>query len=320
MALLFLIFPGTSSLMACACGCQIFDTGFSGMPSMEFPNQLTFEYSFMNQNEDQSGSALTNPALNPDKQIETSFYTLTYSHDFNHTWGVDVEIPFFQRYFVTDNNGTPGETDADVGVAPDIESAQVNTLSDIKVMGMYTGISEDMSIGLTFGLKLPTGPFEANALLDRDTEPGTGTTDLLIGAFDRGGFTTNLGWYAQTLLDAPLYERDGYQPGNNLDVTAGLHYDGIRRWTTLTPVLQANVSMRTHDSGGGDGLVTTASGIQETNPDSGYENLYITPGLRSAITPQVLATVLIYLPVTRNVNGDQLVAPWLLHAELSYLF
>lgn len=50
------------------------------------------------------------------------------------------------------------------------------------------------------------------------------------------------------------------------------------------------------------------------------DHVYITPGLRSAITPQVLATVLIYLPVTRNVNGDQLVAPWLLHAELSYLF
>ena len=99
---------GVVDAAACACGCQIFDTGFSGMPSIEYSNQLTLEYSLMDQNENQSGSALANPAINPDKQIETSFYTLSYSHDFDHTWGLDIEIPFFQRHFVTDNNGAPG--------------------------------------------------------------------------------------------------------------------------------------------------------------------------------------------------------------------
>jgi len=179
-------------------------------------------------------------------------------------------------------------------------------------MGMYTGFSEDMSIGVTFGVKLPTGPFNASPLLDRDTEPGTGTTDLLLGGFDRGRFAPALGWYLQTLFDAPLYERDGYQPGNNLDLTAGLHFDAIHAWTSLTPLLQANFTLRNHDSGGGD-FVTG-------NVNSGYENLYLAPGLQADLGGHVQATGLVYLPVSRNVNGDQLVASWLANAELSYLF
>jgi hypothetical protein len=286
--------------------------GISDMPTTFDSDRLTLQYSFMNQNLDQSGSALTNPGYNPDKQIETSFYTVDIAHQFNHRWGVAVEIPYWQRYFVTDNNGTPGVTDQQAAVTPDIESAQVNTLSDVRLMGMYTGFSEDMAIGLELGVKLPTGPYTANPLLDRDTEPGTGTTDLLIGGFDRGQFSANWGWFGQTLLDAPLYARDGYEPANNLDVAAGIHYDGIADASTLTPLLQANVTIRGHDSGGGDSVTG--------NANSGYENLYITPGLQSQLGEHIQATGFVYLPVSRNVNGDQLVASWLVNAQISYLF
>ena len=41
--------------------------------------------------------------------------------------------------------------------------------------------------GLSFGLKLPTGEFDVRnamgALAERSLQPGTGTTDLLLGAF-----------------------------------------------------------------------------------------------------------------------------------------
>ncbi|MGH7442673.1 MAG: hypothetical protein ACREKE_08385 [bacterium] len=297
-----------SNLAACACGCQIFDVGVSDMPNTFYQNRVALEYSFMNQNENQSGSAVTAPGLNPDKQLESSFYDVDLAHQFNHDWGLEAELPFVQRYFASDDNGTPGVMDA----GPDIESARINTLGDAMLMGMYTGFSRDMSIGLTFGLKLPTGAFNASPVLDRDTEPGTGSTDLLLGGFDRGQFDADLGWYAQALLDAPLYERDGYEAANNLDLTAGLHFDGIERWTHLTPLLQADVTVRGHDSGGDD--------AETGNYNSGYENLYLTPGLQAQVGPHVQATGLIYLPVTRNVNGDQLVASWLAHVELSYLF
>jgi hypothetical protein len=301
-----------AALKACACGCQIFDMGLEDMPTTFDDNRLTLQYSFMNQDENQSGSALASPGLNPDKRIETSFYTLGLAHQFDHSWGLALEVPYWQRRFTTDNNGAPGTTDQDAGVAPDLESQQVNALSDVRVMGMYTGFSEDMSIGLMFGAKLPTGPFNPAWLLDRDTDPGTGTTDLLIGAFDRNQFDASWGWYSQALLDAPLYARDGYEPANNLDLVAGLHFDGMAGWSRLTPLLQANVTIRGHDSGGGD----AATG----NANSGYETLYLTPGLQAALSGHIQATAFVYLPVSRNVNGDQLVASWLVNAEVSYLF
>jgi hypothetical protein len=299
-------------LLACACGCQIFDMGIAEMPTTFDSTRLTLQYSYMDQDEDQSGSALTDPGTNPDKRITTQFFTLDLAHQFDHSWGVSAEIPYWQRYFVTDNNGAVGVTDAQAGTTPDIASAQVNTLSDIRLMAMYTGFSEDMSTGLILGVKLPTGPFRVDPLLDRDTEPGTGTTDLLIGGFDRGRWSEDWGWYAQTLFDAPLYARDGYQPGNNLDVVVGVHFDGLDAWSHLKPLLQANVSLRGQDSGGGD----AANG----NADSGYQDLYLTPGLQVGLGSSIQATGFVYLPVSRNVNGDQLVAPWLANAQISYLF
>ena len=47
---------------------------------------------------------------------------------------------------------------------------------------MYTGFSKDMSKGLIFGVKLPTGDYTA-ANFDRDTQIGTGSTDSSSAAF-----------------------------------------------------------------------------------------------------------------------------------------
>jgi hypothetical protein len=303
---------GPQPLAACACGCQIFDMGLAEMPTTFDADRLTLQASFMDQDENQSGSALADPAYNPDKRIITQFFSVDLAHQFNHRWGVSVEVPYWERSFTTDENGAVGVSDAQAGSSPAIASAQVGTLSDIRLMAMYTGLSEDMSTGLIVGVKLPTGPFAADPLLDRDTEPGTGTTDLLVGGFDRGRWADAWAWYAQALFDAPLYARDGYQPGNNLDLVAGVHFDGLDAWSHLKPLLQANVSIRGQDSGGGD----AANG----NANSGYQNLYLTPGLQVGLGPSIQATGFVYLPVSRNVNGDQLVASWLANAQVSYLF
>ena len=47
---------------------------------------------------------------------------------------------------------------------------------------MYTGFFKDMSTGVIFGLKLPTGTYTAPGL-DRDTQIGSGSTDLMLGGY-----------------------------------------------------------------------------------------------------------------------------------------
>ena len=62
-----------------------------------------------------------------------------------------------------------------------------NTIGDIRIMGMYTGLSEDMSTGLLAGAKFPSGSW-TYPHANRDTQIGSGSADLLLGAYHLGTF------------------------------------------------------------------------------------------------------------------------------------
>ena len=149
--------------------------------------------------------------LTSDKELRSSFYTLGLQYMASREWGVMIEAPVWDRYFAS-----TGETGS-------VVSVNHYSLADTRVMGMYTGISEDMSTGILFGLKLPTGPFN-QSLLDRDTQIGTGTTDVLVGDYQMGQ-ENGWRWYVQAFLQHPLSPRDGYRPGDNLDLSVGMHDD-----------------------------------------------------------------------------------------------
>ena len=57
------------------------------------------------------------------------------------------------------------------------------------------------------GVKLPTGSYSHNDAymdIDRDSELGTGSTDILMGGFHRGNLARGFTWFAQTLADLPV--------------------------------------------------------------------------------------------------------------------
>ena len=302
---------------ACACGCGIFDLVVPGLPDTNYSTTFSLQYDYMNQNETQHGSGLVSGDLNPDKQVETSFFNLFFQHQFDRDWGFMTMIPVWNRSFITDNNGTPGVTDASQNVTPLLLSSTATVLSDIRLMGEYTGLSEDMSFGIQFGLKLPTGPNDAGAyyqgspIMDQDTQPGTGTTDTLLGAYKVG----NLGpssWYVQAMWQHALYSFQGYRPGDSIDAAIGDQYHGIASATSLIPTLEIHYQFRDYDQGGGD--------AEFGNADSGYSNFYLTPGLQDRIDSHLLANASIYIPIYRDENGYQQVAPYLLNFGLGYQF
>ena len=90
----------------------------------------------------------------------------------------------------------------------DIVTRNWSQLGDIRLEGIYTGFFADQSAGVTFGLKLPTGDFTLLIpdVVDRDTQIGTGSTDILLGGFYRGNITKDekWDWFAQGLLDVPI--------------------------------------------------------------------------------------------------------------------
>ena len=293
---------------ACACGCGVFDVGLPGLPVSGMNDQVSLQYSFMNQNWNHSGASGQVGALNPDKQIGTNFYTLYGQHMFNDNWGVEAMLPYWTRTFTTDTSGVPGQ----INPSPSIRSANISSLSDLRVMGMYTGFSKDKSSGLTFGLKLPTGPVNPAPLIDRDTAPGTGTTDLLLGYYSMGNFSANWGWFSQGTWRHALDHYQGYKPGDSLNTVAGVTWNAIEASTHVIPMMQVNALWRARDQGGGDALYG--------NLNSGYANIFLAPGALIDLSRHWQANTSIYLPLYRYANGDQLVPHWMVNAGITYLF
>lgn len=216
-AMLLLGFTPQRSL-GCACGCGIFEVGTSSMLPTSEGGMLFFNDDYQDQNHNWSGTSEAPAANNDDKEISTNFFTTGLQYMFNRSWGAQIEIPYDTRYFKT-TGGASGD---------DIVSLRWSQLGDIRIQGIYTGFSSDLSTGLTFGVKLPSGSYTHNDAygdVDRDSEIGTGSTDLLLGAFHRGDLVSGSSWqwFVQANLDQPVLFSDGYRPGLELDSAIGIN-------------------------------------------------------------------------------------------------
>jgi len=300
-------------LYACACGCGIFDVGTASMLPPGAGGMVWLEYAFQDQNINWSGSSRAPAADNPDKEIRTSFITAGLQYMFSRAWGFQVEVPTAYRYFSTTGGATGNEIVDNTWAAP----------GDMRIEGIYTGFFPDMSAGVEFGFKLPTGDYTHNDFyddVDRDSEIGTGSLDVLLGGFYRLNLTADNRWtvFAQALLDVPFLGRDDYTPngpayylpGAELDGAVGVYYSGLHLGSTgIIPIGQLLYSYRLEDSGAG-----------ASNPvASGYTRVLLSPGFEVNIHP-----FMIYMdaefPVYAHVNGDQLIAPVLLKCVISYQF
>ena len=288
-----ILVPGV--VHACACGCGVFDVGTSSM----FPNgqggMAFLQYDYQDQNRNWSGTSQAPAANNDDKEIRTDFVTAGLQYMFDSSWGVQAQVPFAYRYFKTaDGNTTWG------------------SLGDIRVEGSYTGFMADLSAGVTFGVKLPTGNFHFNpGLVDRDTQIGSGSTDILLGGFYRDNLERNQkwDWFAQLQLDVPVLIQAQYRPGVELDTAVGIDYKG---WSVgrvkISPIGQVIFSERTSDSG-----------AAASSENSGYQRILLSPGVEFHIHPVKLYAD-VELPVFQNVTGNQVVAPVLLKVSMSFMF
>ena len=285
---------------ACACGCGVFDVATSSMFPEGAGGTAFLQFDYQDQNHNWSGTSQAPDANNDDKEIKTYFTTLGFQYMFNSSWGVEAELPYDFRTFKTDVGGG------------DIVTKNWNQLGDIRVQGIYTGFFADQSAGVTFGLKLPTGSYTFDPdIVDRDTQIGTGSTDILLGGFYRGNLDSNQrwDWFAQGLLDVPTLIQNQYRPGVELDTAAGIDYKGFSLGRVrISPVAQAIFSYRSSD------------GDANANPDnSGYERLMLSPGIEFHIHPvKIYADV--EIPVFQNFTGNQVAAPVLFKVSMSYMF
>ena len=322
----------TTAARACACGCSVFDVGGLDLPQEEDHGGRVFlEYWSGDQTQNYVGSSKAAAALNTDKEINTQWINVGFSYNFNRDWGVFVRIPTTNRTLTTDTQTALG-----------IQSYNTKDIGDIEIMGMYTGFFKDMSTGIMFGLKLPTGTFTAPGL-DRDSQIGSGSTDLELGAFHRGLLSGDNAWqyFSQIMWRQPfLYQAapdpqgffDGnlgvvqtYYPGMQVDAAAGIVYNNLYHvlgFDKITPLGQVIVSHRDADSG---------TGADPYN--SGFDRVMLSPGIEfTKVVDEANNRVIkvyfdIEVPVYYRANAannagteGQLVAPYLIKLVSSYNF
>jgi hypothetical protein len=288
---------------ACACGCSIFEVGTATMLPQGTGGLLYFEYDFQDQNHNWSGNGEAPNADNTDKEIRTDFMTAGLQYFFNRSWGIQTEIPYDNRTFKTVGGPTGDQ----------LEIQQWSALGDIRVEGIYSGFFPDQSAGITFGSKFATGNWSHNDAfddVDRDSELGTGSTDLLLGGYYRHNLFGNFDWFAQTNLDLPVFIQHQYRPGLEVDSAVGTYLNGLSFGNVkVTPIAQMLISERAHDSG-----------AEATYPiASGYQRLLLSPGIEFDLHPFMIYAD-VELPVYQHFTGDQVAASVLYKVIFSYRF
>lgn len=286
-----------AAAFACACGCSVFDVGTSTLLP-DGPGLTAFlEYDFLNQTTNWSGGGSAPSADNADKHIRSDFIVAGGQYMFNDSWGAMVELPVTHRTFVT--------TDED-----NARTFSHMAFGDMRLMGVYSGFSPDMSTGVIFGLKLPTGD-HTYPNFDADVEIGSGSTDLLLGGYHTGALTVDQNWtyFVQGMWQHRIATQDHYSPGAELNFAAGISYSGFKIGDIgVAPVLQAVLSSRGRDGGAvGD-------------PDrTGYTRFLISPGIAFTRDAWKLYTD-VEVAAAQHVNGNQLIAPVAVKAIVSYAF
>lgn len=203
-------------------------------------------------------------------------------------WGVNVSLPYFDRFHATIVEGDTG-----------ISTSHSKGIGDLRVLGRYQGLVEDRSLGLQFGVKFATGKFrdpfidgpQEGEALDRGLQPGTGTTDLLLGVYHFGSINKDWEYFGQALVQQPMNSREDFKPGTGLNVNLGVRYAAS---PAITPHIQLNIRSERRESGANADV-----------ENSGAMLVYLSPGISMKVKDGVTLYGYAQVPIYQRVNGFQ---------------
>ncbi len=333
------------SAWACAtCGCSLSTDaamGYSTMPGW----RVNLQYDYLDQSQLRSGTSTIAPAdvaaLNnpggPGQEVERDtlnrYITLGVSYRPGPNEAFNLQIPYIDRSHTTYGQATPDQLTSD-----QLSGAKVTGLGDIKFIGSYQGFLPTHNFGVQLGVKLPTGNYGGpNAagtgtvgrhptafstgpaaqqpspgnLLDTSLQAGTGSTDLIVGAYYYQAVSQDFDAFVNGQFQAAVAHKldtlgADFRPGNQATVSFGLRYEAHPNWV---PQLQANISRKDHDQGT----------LADTKGSAGTV-VYLSPGITVAVAKDWQAYGFVQIPLYSNLNGIQLFPRWTATVGLSYGF
>jgi len=334
--------PYASALACATCGCSLSTdaaAGYTASPGW----YANLEYNYINQNQLRSGShslpAAQVAAINDaggDQEVERGtlnrYTTLGLTYAPNASWNVKLMLPYIDRshmtYAAATNPITPNQ----------VSGAAVHGIGDIKMLVSYQGLLPTHNLSLQAGVKLPTGhygganadgtgiagrnpaafssgPLSANSspdnLLDTSLQAGTGSTDLIVGAYYYQAISQNFDAFINGQFQASVKQKlnqagEDFRPGNQGTVSVGLRYQAR---PDITPQLQLNLSRRNHDQGA----------LADTDNTAGTV-FYLSPGLTMSVMRNVQLYAFVQLPVYSKLEGYQVFPRWTATLGASYAF
>lgn len=289
----------SSPAHACAsCGCTLtadwLSQGLAAQPGTTF----SLRYDYVPQTRLQSGTQRVDRGaieFPTDREIERYTYnhsvTMTLDHQFANDFGIDIQLPVLTR---------PHSTIGEDTIAP--SHSDTHGIGDLRITGRWQGLSTPGSVtGIEGGFVLPTGQIhqtfhsgpETGEEVDRGLQPGTGTVQAELGAYHLGSLASELGYFIQVTGQTAVNHRDGYKPGGFVQASAALNFT---HWRNVTPQLQLSFRATARDSG-----------PNSDRPNSGGEQVNLSPGISAKISSRIVGFTFVELPLYQRVNGYQLV-------------
>ncbi len=337
-----LCIPGTSVLACATCGCSLSSDAATGYTAFAGWH-LNLEYNYVNQNQLRFGSHSIAPAQvamvndgGGEQEIEREtinrYTTASLAYAANADWSFRLALPYIDRshstYGAANNPLTPDQ----------VSAVSVAGIGDLKLLANYQGLLPTHNLGLQVGVKLPTGhyggpnadhsgivghrptafdsgPLAQNAspdnLLDTSLQLGTGSTDMIIGAYYYQPVSQNFDAFVNGQFQAALKQKldqsgQDYRPGNQMTISVGLRYEAS---PDIVPQLQVNLSRKSHDQGA----------LADTGNTEGTV-AYLSPGVSMSVLKNLQLYGFVQLPVYRKLEGYQVSPRWTASAGVSYAF
>lgn len=220
----------------------------------------------------------------------------SFDYAFDERWGLGVSLPFVRReHRQLTRADTPGDADR-------FDAFHLDGLGDARVTGRWQAWSQADAhhgagaAGLSFGVKLPTGRDTVSApdgeRAEPGLQPGTGTTDALLGAWYHRQLVSGWSTYARLQVQHALNSADDYRPGDKLGGDLGLRYPVS---DALALQLQLNA------------LYTRRSRGARAEPENtGGTLVTLSPGVSWTVGDATQLYAWYQRPVYQHVNGVQL--------------
>jgi hypothetical protein len=311
---------------ACAtCGCTL-NTDWQSLEYSYRPGlKVDIRYDYLNQDQLRHGSDTISPGAasklvnngNPqevEKFTESNILTLGFDYSPNLDWGVNLQVPYIIRSHSTLGTASDGTTPGPGGGEYDSHTAN---LGDMKVIGRYQGFTSKHNLGVLLGFKLATGTYTLTGNstdpanpgpvpIDRGLQPGTGTTDAIVGAYYNDAINKDWGYFTQVMYQSALYSTDEYRPGNSFSANVGVRYAGF---DYIVPQIQLNFRDLQRDKGANADNVSTGGTL-----------LYISPGIVAAASDRISMYAFVQVPIYQYLEGVQLAPRFIPSVGVRYAF